>query len=166
MASSLNLGGAGGLSTRHSCKRPIAPRTATGTGRWRSPRGDRWWVVWACSDHLDAANKQVDAYRSKSSPKIFLAPKFLTVTPTTELKCRYLCIWNPNRIGGVVHIRRRKTIIEEHRASTRNDPGKPNRFTDTTIATAPIGVWHTRLGGRSPFARRRLIEQEFQAETF
>ncbi len=21
------------------------------TGRWRSPRGDRWWVVWACRDH-------------------------------------------------------------------------------------------------------------------
>ncbi len=23
------------------------------TGRWRSPRGDRWWVVWACPDHLE-----------------------------------------------------------------------------------------------------------------
>jgi hypothetical protein len=26
-----------------------APRCA---GRWRSPRGDRWWVVWACPEHL------------------------------------------------------------------------------------------------------------------
>ena len=23
------------------------------TGRWRSPRGDRWFIVWACPDHLD-----------------------------------------------------------------------------------------------------------------
>ena len=23
------------------------------TGRWRSPRGDRWFQVWACTDHLD-----------------------------------------------------------------------------------------------------------------
>ena len=23
------------------------------TGRWFSPRGDRWWAVWACPDHLD-----------------------------------------------------------------------------------------------------------------
>ena len=24
------------------------------TGRWRTPRGDRWFIVWACPDHLDA----------------------------------------------------------------------------------------------------------------
>ena len=23
------------------------------TGRWFSPRGDRWWRVWACPDHLE-----------------------------------------------------------------------------------------------------------------
>ena len=23
------------------------------TWRWRSPRGDRWFIVWACPDHLD-----------------------------------------------------------------------------------------------------------------
>ena len=23
------------------------------TGRWRSPRGDRWFHVWACPDHLE-----------------------------------------------------------------------------------------------------------------
>jgi hypothetical protein len=23
------------------------------TGRWRSPKGDRWWQVWACPDHLE-----------------------------------------------------------------------------------------------------------------
>jgi hypothetical protein len=23
------------------------------TGRWFSPRGDRWWGVWACPEHLD-----------------------------------------------------------------------------------------------------------------
>ena len=23
------------------------------TGRWFSPRGDRWFRVWACSNHLD-----------------------------------------------------------------------------------------------------------------
>ena len=21
------------------------------TGRWRSPKGDQWWLVWACQDH-------------------------------------------------------------------------------------------------------------------
>ncbi len=25
----------------------------THTGRWFSPRGDRWWRVWACRDHLE-----------------------------------------------------------------------------------------------------------------
>jgi hypothetical protein len=25
----------------------------TYTGRWFSPRGDRWFRVWACPDHLD-----------------------------------------------------------------------------------------------------------------
>ena len=23
------------------------------TGRWFSPRGDKWWLVWACPDHLE-----------------------------------------------------------------------------------------------------------------
>lgn len=23
------------------------------TGRWFSPRGDRWFRVWACPDHVD-----------------------------------------------------------------------------------------------------------------
>jgi hypothetical protein len=23
------------------------------TGRWRSPRGDRWFIVWACPDHRE-----------------------------------------------------------------------------------------------------------------
>ena len=27
--------------------------TPSWTGRWFSPRGDRWWRVWACPDHLD-----------------------------------------------------------------------------------------------------------------
>jgi hypothetical protein len=26
--------------------------TPSGTGRWFSPTGDRWWRVWACPDHL------------------------------------------------------------------------------------------------------------------
>ena len=25
----------------------------TWTGRWFSPRGDQWWRVWSCPDHLD-----------------------------------------------------------------------------------------------------------------
>jgi hypothetical protein len=25
----------------------------TWTGRWFSPRGDRWFRVWACPDHLE-----------------------------------------------------------------------------------------------------------------
>ena len=27
--------------------------TPSWTGRWFSPRGDRWWRVWSCPDHLD-----------------------------------------------------------------------------------------------------------------
>ncbi len=27
--------------------------TVRWTGRWRSPKGDRWWRVWACDDHFD-----------------------------------------------------------------------------------------------------------------
>ena len=27
--------------------------TPSWTGRWFSPRGDRWFHVWACPDHLD-----------------------------------------------------------------------------------------------------------------
>jgi hypothetical protein len=30
------------------------PETPSWTGRWFSPRGDRWFRVWACSDHLDS----------------------------------------------------------------------------------------------------------------
>jgi hypothetical protein len=26
---------------------------ASWTGRWFSPRGDRWWRVWACPDHIE-----------------------------------------------------------------------------------------------------------------
>ena len=29
------------------------PEAPAWTGRWRSPRGDRWWQVWACPEHLD-----------------------------------------------------------------------------------------------------------------
>ena len=25
----------------------------TWTGRWFSPRGDKWWLVWACEGHLE-----------------------------------------------------------------------------------------------------------------
>ena len=28
-------------------------RAAGVDGRWRSPKGDRWLVVWACPDHLN-----------------------------------------------------------------------------------------------------------------
>ena len=27
--------------------------TPSSAGRWFSPRGDRWWRVWACPDHLE-----------------------------------------------------------------------------------------------------------------
>jgi hypothetical protein len=23
------------------------------TGRWFSPKGDRWWLVWGCPDHIE-----------------------------------------------------------------------------------------------------------------
>jgi hypothetical protein len=30
------------------------PETPSWTGRWFSLRGDQWWRVWACPDHLKA----------------------------------------------------------------------------------------------------------------
>ena len=27
--------------------------TPSWTGRWFAPKGDRWWRVWACADHLE-----------------------------------------------------------------------------------------------------------------
>jgi hypothetical protein len=27
--------------------------TPSWTGRWFSPRGDRWWRVWSCPDHIE-----------------------------------------------------------------------------------------------------------------
>ena len=29
------------------------PEPPVWTGRWFSPRGDRWFRVWSCPDHLD-----------------------------------------------------------------------------------------------------------------
>jgi hypothetical protein len=29
------------------------PEPPAWTGRWRSPKGDRWFMVWACPDHLE-----------------------------------------------------------------------------------------------------------------
>jgi hypothetical protein len=30
------------------CAQPVAWR-----GRWVSPKGDKWWTVWACERHTD-----------------------------------------------------------------------------------------------------------------
>jgi hypothetical protein len=29
------------------------PERPNWTGRWFSPKGDRWWRVWACREHLE-----------------------------------------------------------------------------------------------------------------
>jgi hypothetical protein len=29
------------------------PEAPSWTGRWFSPKGDRWWRVWACDGHTD-----------------------------------------------------------------------------------------------------------------
>jgi hypothetical protein len=29
------------------------PRAADVDGRWRSPKGDRWWQVWTCDGHTE-----------------------------------------------------------------------------------------------------------------
>jgi hypothetical protein len=29
------------------------PETPSWTGRWFSLRGDRWWRVWSCPDHVE-----------------------------------------------------------------------------------------------------------------
>jgi hypothetical protein len=36
------------LQSTHCRERPAW------TGRWFSPKGDRWWQVWVCPEHLDA----------------------------------------------------------------------------------------------------------------
>ena len=35
------------LQATHCCEAP------SWTGRWFSPKGERWWRVWACPDHLE-----------------------------------------------------------------------------------------------------------------
>ena len=52
----------GFMAEAHHCWRMVYGRqlqathcreTPSWTGRWFSPRGDRWWRVWACPEHLE-----------------------------------------------------------------------------------------------------------------
>jgi len=36
------------------------------TGRWFNLRGDRWWRVWACQDHLDGLTGLREFGRARS----------------------------------------------------------------------------------------------------
>jgi hypothetical protein len=46
--------------------------TPTWTGRWFSPSGDRWWPVWACTDHLEGLTglREFGPRRSRESQRI------------------------------------------------------------------------------------------------
>jgi hypothetical protein len=37
----------------HNFQATHCAETPAFTGRWFSPKGDRWWQVWACPDHLN-----------------------------------------------------------------------------------------------------------------
>ena len=37
----------------HQLQATHCRETPSWTGRWFSPKGDRWWRVWACPDHLE-----------------------------------------------------------------------------------------------------------------
>jgi hypothetical protein len=37
----------------HNFQATHCAETPTYTGRWFSPKGDRWWRVWACPEHLE-----------------------------------------------------------------------------------------------------------------
>ena len=56
-ASRPRLADAGAWCTTVRCKPRTAMRTPSWTGRWFSPRGDRWLHVWACRDHLERADR-------------------------------------------------------------------------------------------------------------
>ena len=48
-----DLTGAGGWSTADRCKPRTAARRRHGLGAGSRRKGDRWWRVWACPDHLE-----------------------------------------------------------------------------------------------------------------
>jgi hypothetical protein len=37
----------------HNLQATHCAETPTWTGRWFSPKGDRWFRVWGCPDHLE-----------------------------------------------------------------------------------------------------------------
>jgi hypothetical protein len=49
----LVLGSGPGEVYDHNLQATHYQEVLSWTARWRSPRGDRWWRVWACPDHLD-----------------------------------------------------------------------------------------------------------------
>ena len=62
------------------------------TGRWRSPRANRWWVVWACPDHLEGLTGLREFGRppqqgeSHSTPPQRLHPELLTESQALALQ--------------------------------------------------------------------------------
>jgi hypothetical protein len=41
----------------HNLQSTHCIESPTWTGRWFSPRGDRWWRVWAWVDHVDGLTR-------------------------------------------------------------------------------------------------------------
>ena len=41
------------------------PETPSWTGRWFSPRGDRWWRVWSCPGHIEGLKGLKEFGRSR-----------------------------------------------------------------------------------------------------
>jgi hypothetical protein len=40
--------------------------TPSWTGRWFSPKGDRWWRAWSCADHIEGLTGLREFGRPKS----------------------------------------------------------------------------------------------------
>jgi hypothetical protein len=50
----------------HNLQATHCRETPTWTGRWHSPKGDRWWRVWSCPEHLDGLTGLRESGRTSS----------------------------------------------------------------------------------------------------
>jgi hypothetical protein len=50
------------LQTTHCHEKPSS------TGRWFSPKGDRWWRVWSCADHIEGLTGLREFGRDEADP--------------------------------------------------------------------------------------------------
>ena len=69
----------------HNMQATHCAESPTWTGRWFSPRGDKWWPVWACPDHSKWADGPAGV-RPPALASIFMADKEPKVLSRKQLE--------------------------------------------------------------------------------